>query len=346
MISRVIPSVARDIFRISLGAMRLGMTLALLLGTTQGALAATFPLPPPNDSVVGDVGFDVTREDDTLIDVARRHHLGYEELILANPAVDHWLPPAGTTVTLPTRYILPPGPREGIVVNIAEFRLYYYPKPKKKDKQRVVHVYSISAGREDWQTPQTARTQVVAKVVNPAWYPPKTIRKEHADDGRPLPAIVPPGPDNPLGKLALKLGIKGGYFIHGSSKPFGIGMQVTHGCLRLYPDDMEALFKMVPVGTKVRVIDQPYKTGWKGGVLYLEVHTPALQDSGEPTPAEKPFAEQAIKDALARRPNYDVDWDSIDMLLGKPQGMPIAVPPRAREQASVSSRGAKRRGIS
>ena len=305
---------------------RVAGLLGLLLG---GAEAATFPLPPPGQGVVGDPGYDVAREEDTLVDVAARNHLGYEELILANPQVDHWLPGAGTTVLLPTRYVLPPGPREGIVVNLAEFRLYYYPKPAKKRAQRVVHVFAISAGREDWQTPETAHTRIVASVRNPSWYPPKAIREEHAADGQPLPAVVPPGPDNPLGPLALKLGIPGGYFIHGSSKPFGVGMKVTHGCLRLYPDDMAALFKIAPRGTPVRVIDQPYKTGWKNGTLYVEMHGPALADRTEPTPSQTAFLTQALKNALAGHPHYEIDWAWVRTLTRQPKGMAVPVPPLA-----------------
>jgi len=304
--------------------------VAALLGMTPVfALAATYPLPPPEVDLIGEIGYDVAGADDALVDIGRRHRLGYEELILANPAVDRWLPRAGTTVVLPTRYLLPAAPREGIVVNIAEYRLYYYRKATGK-APAVVETYAVSAGREDWQTPNV-ETQVSRRLKDPAWYPPRAIRDEHAADGSKLPGVVPPGPDNPLGPLALKLGIPGGYFIHGTSKPFGIGMSVTHGCLRLYPQDMEELFAMVPEGTKVRVVNQPYKTGWKDGVLYVEAH---------PEPGATPGAlREYLEAALSGRPDYEVDWEWVDSIALQPRGVPLPVRPAAlRAARKVSSR--------
>jgi L,D-transpeptidase ErfK/SrfK len=231
--------------------------------------------------------------------------------------VDRWLPRGGTTLLLPTRYILPAAPREGIVVNIAEYRLYYYRKATKKQPASLV-TYAVSAGREDWKTPNV-ETVVSRRLQNPAWYPPAAIRQEHAAAGRALPAVVPPGPDNPLGPLALKLGIAGGYFIHGTSKPFGIGMAVTHGCLRLYPPDMAALFEAVPENTKVRVINQPYKVGWKDGVLYVEAH---------PQPGDAPGAlREYLEAALADRPDYEVDWGWVESVALQPRGVPVPVKP-------------------
>jgi L,D-transpeptidase ErfK/SrfK len=289
---------------------------------TGAAGAATYPLPPPGESLVGELGSYVTVEEDTLVDVARRTRLGYEELTLANPAVDRWLPGEGTSVVLPTRYILPRGPREGIVVNIAEYRLYWFP-PARRGEPRVVETYAISAGRAEWQTPNGIATYISRKLENPAWYPPLSIRKEHAAEGHKLPAIVPPGPDNPLGPLALKLGIPGGYFIHGTSKPFGIGMSVTHGCLRLYPEDIEALFKAVPEGTRVRIVDEPYKTAWKDGVLYVEAH-PAPDDNGIPR-VDRAGLEGAIQRALRKNPAYAVDPAWLESLALRPRGIPLPV---------------------
>jgi L,D-transpeptidase ErfK/SrfK len=301
------------------------------------ALGATYPLPPAGQSVVGELTFETTVEEDTLVDIARRHRLGYEEVVLANPTVDRWLPGQGTPVTLPTRFILPPGPREGIVVNLAEFRLYYYPKPKPK-KPAVVETFAVGAGREDWQTPAQIRTTVSRRLKNPAWYPPASIRREHKAEGRHLPAVVPPGPDNPLGPLALKLGIPGGYFIHGTSRPFGIGMKVTHGCLRLYPEDMELLFRMVPEGTPVRVIDQPYKTGWKNGLLYLEAH-PAISADGIAR-VDLAAVEERLRIALRQRPDYEIDWDGLASLTLRPRGIPVPITgPAAVRAAADRPRG-------
>lgn len=302
--------------------MRIAFLLVPLVAAP--AFAASYPLPPAGESLVGALGRAQTAEEDTLVDVARRHRLGYEELVLANPGVDRWLPGEGTTVLLPTRFILPDAPRAGIVVNLAEFRLYYYPKAAKRGAAPVVQTYAVSAGRDDWQTPEAALTRVSRRLENPAWYPPRTIRDEHAAEGRALPAVVPPGPDNPLGPLALKLAIPGGYFIHGTSKPFGIGMKVTHGCLRLYPEDMQELFRIVPEGTPVRVVNQPYKFAWKGGVLYVEAH-PA---SAEGAPPQSAFylLQEALGRALQAHPEYDVDWSWVEALALQPRGVPVPVP--------------------
>jgi L,D-transpeptidase ErfK/SrfK len=139
-----------------------------------------------------------------------------------------------------------------------------------------VQIFPVAIGRQGWETPVT-ETSLVAKQRDPAWYPPESIRREHAAEGDPLPRVVPPGPDNPLGRHALRLGIPG-YLIHGTNKAFGVGMRVSHGCIRMLPEDVEALFEHIPVGTRVRIINQPVKVGWQGGLLYLEVHPPLEED--------------------------------------------------------------------
>jgi lipoprotein-anchoring transpeptidase ErfK/SrfK len=172
----------------------------------------------------------------------------------------------GTRVILPTQHILPDTPREGLVLNLPEMRLYYYPKPST-GKPRTVVTFPVSIGRMDWATP-LGLTRVTAKVINPVWYPPASIRAEHEQEGQALPPEVAAGPDNPLGQYALQLG-RPGYLIHGTDRPYGIGMRATHGCIRLYPEDIQRLFEEVPVGTPVRIVNQPYKAGWYRGVLYL-----------------------------------------------------------------------------
>ena len=308
--------------------MRLAASLVLLAAAGLSR-AETYPLPAPEDSLIGEVEYVTAQEEDTFVDLARKHGLGYEALAMANPSIDRWVPQPGSSVLLPKRHILPKAPREGIVVNIAEFRLYYYPKPDAQNPRPRVETYAISAGREDWPTPEV-RTFVERKLENPAWYPPKAIRDEHAKDGNPLPVKVPPGPDNPLGPLAMKLGIAGGYFIHGTSKPFGIGMSVTHGCLRLYPEDMTALFKVVPRGTKVRVINQPYKAAWKDGVLYFEAHPP-IDDDGVPQ-ADLAAMEERLRQALLRHPGRDYDPEWLQGLAHDPRGIPLPVPARSDTQ--------------
>ncbi|MBT8421596.1 MAG: L,D-transpeptidase family protein [Gammaproteobacteria bacterium] len=231
--------------------------------------AEVYDLPADGSDVIGAVTVIKARADDTLIDIARRHGLGYEDMVIANPDVDVWLPGEGTDVVLPTRYVLPPGVRSGVVLNLAEYRMYYYPQPKPGERGTVM-TFPISIGRMDWETP-LGLTRITAKARNPAWYPPESVRAEHEADGRPLPRIVPPGPDNPLGNFAMRLGLPG-YLIHGTNRPAGVGMRVTHGCIRMFPEDIEYLFEQLRIETPVRIINEPLKIGWDGEELVLEVH--------------------------------------------------------------------------
>ena len=261
--------------------------------------AEVFELPPAGNDVVGAVTIIKARADDTLIDIARRHGLGYEDIVRANPDVDIWLPGEGTDVILPTRYVLPPGQRRGLILNLPEYRLYYFPEPKAGEPA-VVMTYPISIGRMDWETP-LGRTSVISKVSNPAWYPPASVRAEHAADGDPLPRIVPPGPKNPLGKYAMRLGLPG-YLIHGTNRPAGVGMRVTHGCIRLFPEDIGFLFGQVGLNTSVRIMNEPVKIGWNGDELMVEVHQ-ALEVTPPPTElaedAESALPADADSEAVA-----------------------------------------------
>ena len=232
---------------------------------------------------------------DTLIDIARRERIGQDAIVLANPDVDRWHPGEGAEVLLPSSYILPPGPRRGLVLNTPEMVLYHYPAPDPNGVP-LVQVFPVAIGRQGWETPVT-ETTLVSKQRDPPWYPPESIREEHAADGDPLPRVVPPGPDNPLGRYALRLGLPG-YLIHGTNKAFGVGMRVSHGCVRMLPEDVELLFERIPVGTPVRIINQPVKVGWLGGTLYLEVHPPLEED-------------QAGRDNLA-----ETVWRMIDEAVG------------------------------
>ena len=249
----------------------------MLAGVSLGSRADAYPLPSQGESVIGEPAEVVAGHDDTLIDLARRHGLGFEEIVNANRGVDPWLPGEGTRIQLPKQRILPDTPREGIVVNLPEHRLYYYPPPKVPEPPIVI-TYPVSVGKMDWATP-LGLTRIALKVRNPTWTPPESVRQEHLKNGEVLPKVVPAGPDNPLGLFAMRLAIPGGaYMIHGTNKPAGVGMQVTHGCMRLYPEDIEALFAMVPEGTPVRIINQPHKVGWRNGRLYGEAH-PALEST-------------------------------------------------------------------
>jgi L,D-transpeptidase ErfK/SrfK len=274
---------------------RINITSTLILAGlsySAGSMAATYPLPPEGEDVIGAVSTVVAVYEDTLVDLARLHEVGYEEIVRANPDVNVWVPGEGTEIVIPTQHVLPSGPRRGIVLNLAEYRMYYFPEPKEGETP-VVMTYPMSIGRVDWETP-LGYTRVTQKVVNPSWYPPKSVRAEHAADGDPLPAVVPPGPDNPLGKHAMRLSIPG-YLIHGTNKPGGVGMRVTHGCLRMFPENIKELFPLVPVDTPVRIVNEPVKIGWSGDTLVLEVH-PVLESAPETT-TDEPVPEPVEEDS-------------------------------------------------
>ena len=235
--------------------------------------ATTYTLATPDTAVFGEDQTVETVYEDTLYDLARKYSLGSEELIRVNTTVDPWLPGAGKTILIPGRHILPPGPHEGIVVNLPEHRLYYFPKPKRGGPIEVI-TYPVSIGKMDWRTP-LGTTRVISKQKDPTWIPPESVRKEHAEAGDPIPARVPPGPNNPLGAFAMRLAAGNGtYLIHGTNNPIAVGLAVTHGCIRMYPDDVAALYPLIPVGTAVRLINEPIKVAWVDGELLLEAHPP------------------------------------------------------------------------
>lgn len=233
------------------------------------ASAATFGLPPPGEAVIGQNLIVHAKASETLLDIARRYEIGYREIRAANPAIDPWLPEEGALVLIPSQYVLPQAPRKGIVINLAEMRLYYFPR-RPAGQMEVVVTYPIGIGREGWSTP-LGKTTIIEKTPNPTWIPPESIRAEHAANDDPLPQVVPPGPDNPLGKFALRLGMPS-YLIHGTNRPWGVGMRVSHGCIRLYPENIARLFERVKIGTPVNIIYQPFKAGMRRGELYVEAH--------------------------------------------------------------------------
>ena len=235
----------------------------------QTASATTFYLPTPTSRVVGHNLIVYSNYEDTLLDIARRFDIGYKEISAANPEVDVWLPGDQQEVFIPNQFILPDAPHEGIVINLAEMRLFYYPKAKAGERQTVI-THPIGIGREGWETP-LGKTRITEKKKDPTWTPTASILKEHEEKGDPLPKVVPAGPENPLGAYAMRLGIPG-YLLHGTNKPFGVGMRVSHGCIRLYPEDIEHLFGQVAVNTPVLLVYQPYKAAWENGRLYLEAH--------------------------------------------------------------------------
>lgn len=296
--------------------------LAALLLSPANAGANEFVIPSPDTAVVGETRIAAAREGDTLLDIARRHKLGFEEIKLANPGVDTWLPGAGTEVVVPAQFVLPDAPREGIVINVPEMRLYYYPKTRPGEQPRVI-TYPVSVGRGDWATP-LGTTEIIRKDQNPTWRPPESIREEHAARGDFLPKAVPPGPDNPLGEHALRLGLPG-YLIHGTNRSYGIGMKVTHGCLRLYPEDIASLFDAASVGTPVRIVNQPAKAGWLDGRLYLEAH-PTFDDAIPGKPASLTPLVTAVLAATGAPPTDDlVDWETVYATARVSNGIPREV---------------------
>ncbi|WP_292919463.1 L,D-transpeptidase family protein [Nitrosomonas sp.] len=251
---------------------------SFLTQTTKSSNPAVRSLPIPianhefsfdsaREDVVGKLQIITAHEDDTLSDIARRFNLGYEEIVSANPQIDPWLPKAGTKIVIPTQFVLPDAPRQGIVINLAAMRLFYFPQTKAGEPQRVI-THPVGIGRVEWKTPE-GMTRITAKNENPSWIPTPSIRKEYAKNGNPLPAIVPPGPDNPMGAYVLRLAWPS-YAIHGTDKPPSVGLRGSHGCLRMYPEDIAFIYNDVPVGTPVRVVNQPYLLGWRDNTLYLQ----------------------------------------------------------------------------
>ena len=235
-----------------------------------------FTLDVAGQSVVGELEVVFATESDTLSDLARTYGLGYDEIIAANPGVDPWLPGAGTPVVLPTQYVLPDAEHRGVILNIATKRLFYFPAVEEGELQQVL-TYPIGIGRVGWETP-LGETTVVSKAKDPHWWVPASVRREHAEMGDPLPSVVPPGPDNPLGHRVLKLDMPG-YLIHGTNAPYGVGMRVSHGCVRLYPENIELLYDLVAVGEEVLIMNEPYQFGERDGTLYFEAHEPLEDDT-------------------------------------------------------------------
>lgn len=289
------------------------------LASALSVLAVLFALPSfANENpaqVVGTVGFYLTETTDTFVDLAQRFDVGYVELRAANPDVDPWLPGEGRLITLPTMHLLPDAPHRGIVINIGELRLYFFPSNSAS-----VTSYPIGIGQEGKNTPE-GTTRIVDKRVKPTWIPPPSIRLEKPE----LPAAIPPGPDNPLGDYALYTGWSG-YLIHGTNKPAGVGRRVSHGCIRLYPTDIAELFKRVAVGTPVTVVNQAVKVGWVGNDLYLEVHPSLAQanqieESGRFTPAAIDGLDGLVR-ATAGAKADRVDWDRVLEIAKERSGTP------------------------
>ena len=305
-------------------------------------LVALLPLPPPPDplgvathrfefdpattDVVGVLQATVVGKEDALPDIARRFNLGYEEIVRANPGVDPWLPGEGKVVLLPTRFVLPNAPREGLVVNLAAMRLFWFPK-RESGRLQVVYTYPIGIGRVGWVTPEGG-TRVVAKIKDPDWRPPASVRKEHRENGEELPLLVPAGPDNPLGAHMFRLGWPS-YLIHGTNKPYGVGMRSSHGCLRLYPEDIAHLYSQLPLGTRVTVVNQPLVFGWQAGVMHAQAYEVLEDDKRDWRHAPLTLRKRADKGSATWRrilaKDADIDWEAAHHVALKPLGVPVPI---------------------
>jgi L,D-transpeptidase ErfK/SrfK len=294
-----------------------------------------FEIDAAHDDVVGEVQVTVVGKNDTLPDIARRFNVGYEEIVRANPGVDPWLPGAGREVVVPTQFVLPNAERKGIVVNIAAMRIYYFPLAKPGEKQ-VVYTHPIGIGKVGWSTPE-GKTKVVSKEKNPVWRPTASIRAEHKKNGEILPALVPAGPDNPLGNRKFTLGWPS-YLIHGTNKPYGVGLRSSHGCLRLYPEDVEKLFDMVPVGTQVQVVNQPYVFGWHNDQLYLQAYDVLEDDKrdwakSQPKLLGKTLTKRIEAELAARK--EAINWARVAEIAKDPHGLALSVSKADQDVATV-----------
>lgn len=282
--------------------------------------ANSFILTSAQQSVIGKPQIVFARKEDTLSDLAREYGLGYDEIVAANPDVDPWLPGVNTPIVLPTQYVLPDVPKEGVILNIATKRLFYFPDAVDGEQQRVL-TYPIGIGRVGWETPLGATT-VVSKAENPSWWVPASVRREHAEMGDPLPSVVPPGPDNPLGTRVLKLEMPG-YLIHGTNQPYGVGMRVSHGCVRLYPENIEFLYTLVSIGESVLIVNEPYQAGWQDDILYFEAHEPLKDDAVPPEARLRKLLDELVD--ASGQPLNDHLQNHVRSLAGVPSGLAVSI---------------------
>jgi len=285
------------------------------------ACALTFPLPETGD-VVGEMQTTTVRQGESLADIGRRFDVGIYEMLEANPKLDPWLPPAGAIVTIPTQYILPSAARTGMVLNLAEMRLYYFHPDK-----RLVTTFPVGLGKKNWSTP-LGKTTITRKQKDPAWHPPASIRKEHLENGDVLPLVVAGGtPENPLGRYALYLNTsgladRGSFLIHGSNRPGGVGVRSSHGCIRLFPEDIESLYYLVPTGTAVRIVHEPHKIGWHNRHLYLESHQPLTET--QYVGSDSLMRLTTLIDAATNNA-HAVDWLNVKMTAKTANGYPVRI---------------------
>jgi L,D-transpeptidase ErfK/SrfK len=319
--------VAPSFFARGLPRLLLGTALLVLTGCAATKSARLSPVYPEQEierhrfaveqgaDVIGRLAVTRVEKGDTLADLARHFGVGINAIRAANPGVDLWSPEDGVRITLPLSFILPDAPRKGIVVNLATMRLFHF---REEGAALTVSTYPVGVGAKDRPTP-TGQMHVARKAFRPTWYVPASIAEDHRKKGDPLPATIPPGPDNPLGEYALYLS-NAGYLIHGTNKPASIGLKATNGCLRLYPENIELLYRDTPVNTPVLIVSQPYLVGQRDGVLYLEAHAPTEGAGGK----ELESIDAQLK-ALAGKSARALDWNKVRQVQAEARGIPIPI---------------------
>jgi L,D-transpeptidase ErfK/SrfK len=289
--------------------------IILCLTTSVAAQAEVFAWDK-NSDVIGQIQIILADPSVNFAQLAEKYNVAFSALVESNPGVDPWAPAKGVELIIPTQFVLPSGPRSGIVINTAEFRLYYF-----DEKNKLIYSYPSGIGRPDWPTP-LGSAKITGKIVNPSWTVPESILAEAFEKKIDITPVVPPGPDNPLGDHALRLSMPS-ILIHGTNNPAGVGRRVTHGCMRLYPKDVADLFGMVQNGTEVRIVHEPVKAGWRGGDLFVEMH-PALPEYAEPLNKAMEHAAQVISNN-AKALNLNLDWSLISSMAKAGTGVPTLV---------------------
>ncbi|MGD8572422.1 MAG: L,D-transpeptidase family protein [Gammaproteobacteria bacterium] len=295
--------------------------MLVLLAVSRPLPASIFMLPDNGDNVVGHIQYKFVTGEETLLDIARIFDIGYNEIVAANPGVNPWLPKDNHRVVIPTQFVLPPKPWRGIIVNLPEMRLYYFPPASRFSDRRVITM-PLSIGKINWQTP-TGAFHVTEKIKNPSWTVPESIIAKYGLERYGNRRVIPPGDDsNPLGNFAILLN-EPGYLVHGTNKPFSIGRRVSHGCIRLYPEDIDLLFDYVDRKAPVRIIKEPVKVGRRNNKIYVEAHSVLKEDVTESGFNMTPV----VKNILDYIPNHRVPesaWQHLEKIISQASGFPVS----------------------
>jgi L,D-transpeptidase ErfK/SrfK len=288
------------------------LAILLILITPSVSFSEIYPYSN-GETVIGNVQTYTIKDHESLIEIARTFGLGYNEIMQANPDLDPFVPGEGMSVEIPTSWILPDVTTyKGIVVNLSEMRLYYFFTEKGA---RVVTTFPIGIGAEGDDTPE-GNFRVIEKIENPSWYVPESIQEEKPY----LPKVLPPGPDNPLGSHAMRLSLHT-ILIHGTNKPWGVGRRVSHGCIRLYPEDITKLFDLVPIGSSVTIVRQPVKIGTKDHRVYIEVNSDDTEENCS-------YFDEAVKLIIKKNLLQDVSIEKLYKALVGKRGIPQDISPR------------------